>query len=109
MLATRSTAVKAHIRIVAAFLALSFVGALRLHAQAGGPVDYARDVQPLLRANCYSCHGPTQQSGNFRIDRRRDVMPNRVGANNARVVPGDPSASKVYVRVSGTKIGRAHV
>ena len=63
-------------------------------AQAPAAVDFARDVQPLLRANCYSCHGATLQSGNFRLDRRRDAMPNRVGANGARVVPGNSAASR---------------
>jgi ankyrin repeat protein len=74
-------------------------------AQTPATVDYARDVQPLLRANCYGCHGPALQNGNFRVDRRRDVMPNRVGANGARIVPGNSAASRVYARVSGTSAG----
>src|SRR5437867_888450 len=74
-------------------------------AQAPAKVDFARDVQPLLRANCFSCHGTTLQSGGFRLDRRRDSMPNRVGANGARIVPGNSTASRVYVRVSGNTAG----
>jgi hypothetical protein len=66
-----------------------------------GLVDFARDIQPLLRANCYSCHSASLQSGNFRLDRRRDSMPNRVGANGARIVPGNSAASRLYIRVSG--------
>lgn len=68
-------------------------------------VEFARDVQPLLRANCVGCHGPALQSGNFRIDRRRDVMPNRVGANGARIVPGNSAASRVFARISGPGAG----
>jgi Planctomycete cytochrome C/Ankyrin repeats (many copies) len=68
-------------------------------------VDFARDVQPLLRANCYGCHSAALASGNFRLDRRRDSMPNRVGANGARIVPGNSEASRLYVRVSGTQGG----
>src|SRR5690349_7911390 len=74
-------------------------------AQAPAAVDFARDVQPLLRANCYSCHGETLQSGNFRLDRRRDSMPNRVGANGARIVPGNSAASRLYIRVAGNQGG----
>jgi ankyrin repeat protein len=74
-------------------------------AQTPSKIDFARDVQPLLRANCYSCHGPTLQSGGFRLDRRRDSMPNRVGANGARIVPGNSAVSRVYVRVSGNTAG----
>ena len=74
-------------------------------AQTEQRVDFARDVQPMLRANCYGCHSATLANGNFRLDRRRDSMPNRVGANGARIVPGNSEASRLYVRVSGTQGG----
>jgi len=78
---------------------------LALSAQTPATIDFARDVQPLLRANCYGCHGPSLQSGGFRLDRRRDSMPNRVGANGARIVPGNSAASRIYARVSGNQLG----
>jgi hypothetical protein len=62
-------------------------------------------VQPLLRANCYGCHNASLASGNFRLDRRRDSMPNRVGANGARIVPGNSEVSRLYQRISGTQAG----
>jgi ankyrin repeat protein len=74
-------------------------------AQSEQRIDFARDVQPLLRANCYGCHSATLANGNFRLDRRRDSMPNRVGANGARIVPGNSEASRLYVRVSGSQGG----
>jgi len=74
-------------------------------AQSEPRIDYARDVQPLLSTNCYGCHSATLSNGNFRLDRRRDSMPTRVGANNARIVPGNSEASRLYVRVSGTQGG----
>ena len=73
--------------------------------QSTGKVEFARDIRPLLQANCYSCHGPSLQSGNFRLDRRRDSMPNRVGANGARIVPGNSAESRVYLRVAGSQAG----
>jgi hypothetical protein len=86
-------------------LCLGLADLAQLAAQAPAKVDYARDILPLVRANCYGCHGPSQRSGNFRMDLRRDVMPNRVGANNARIVPGNSGSSKVYLRISGTSGG----
>jgi ankyrin repeat protein len=74
-------------------------------AQSPDKIDFARDVQPLLRANCYGCHGASLQNGNFRLDRRRDSMPNRVGANGARIVPGNSAASRLYIRVSSNQAG----
>ena len=62
---------------------------IALTAQVPAKVDFARDVQPLLREHCVECHGPAQQMRGLRLDRRRDAMPNRVGANRARIVPGD--------------------
>ena len=76
-----------------------------LDGARGRRVDFARDVQPLLRANCYGCHSASLASGNFRLDRRRDSMPNRVGANGARIVPGNSEGSRLYQRVSGTQAG----
>ena len=68
-----------------------------------GADRFARDIQPLLRANCYGCHGDGLQSGNFRLDRRRDSLPNRVGANGARIVPGNSAAS----RALSPRVGQA--
>jgi ankyrin repeat protein len=74
-------------------------------AQSPERINFARDIQPLLRANCYGCHGAALQSGNFRLDRRRDSMPNRVGANGARIVPGNSTSSRLYLRMSGNQGG----
>jgi ankyrin repeat protein len=72
-------------------------------AAAQGPanVDFARDIRPIFVEHCVECHGPSQQMRGLRLDRRRDAMPNRVGANGARIVPGNSSASPVYRRLVG--------
>jgi ankyrin repeat protein len=41
----------------------------------------------------------------LRLDRRRDALPNRVGANGVRIVPGDAAKSALYRRISGTESG----
>ena len=76
-----------------------------LVAQVPARVDFARDIQPILRDHCVECHGRSQQMRGLRLDRRRDAMPNRVGANGARIVPGNSDASPLYRRVSGTQSG----
>ena len=76
-----------------------------LTAQVGTKVDFARDIQPLLREHCVECHGPSQQMRGLRLDRRRDAMPNRVGANRPRIIPGNGAGSLLYRRVSGTEAG----
>jgi ankyrin repeat protein len=89
--------------VMAAGVAVVLTG--RTSAQSPNRIDFARDVQPLLRANCYGCHNASLASGNFRLDRRRDSMPNRVGANGARIVPGNSEGSRLYQRVSGAQAG----
>jgi len=35
---------------------------------AAEPVDYLRDVKPILAKRCYACHGPFQQKSGLRLD-----------------------------------------
>jgi ankyrin repeat protein len=74
-------------------------------AQAPAKVDFGRDIQPLLREHCVECHGPSQQMRGLRLDRRRDALPNRVGANGARIVPGDSARSVLFRRLTGAQSG----
>jgi len=37
---------------------------------AAAAVDFARDVQPVLRRHCFRCHGPAKQEGSLALDRR---------------------------------------
>src|SRR5215831_19145491 len=76
-----------------------------LAAQVPTKVDFARDIQPILREHCVECHGPSQQMRGLRLDRRRDALPNRVGANGARIVPGDSARSVLFRRIMGTQSG----
>ena len=55
------------------------------------PVDFANDVQPIFREYCYNCHGPSQQSGKLRLDRRRDAMR---GGNMPSIAPGTAAVWK---------------
>ncbi|MBA4191966.1 MAG: hypothetical protein C0467_28635 [Planctomycetaceae bacterium] len=82
-----------------------------LVAACGGPgasaeepakVDFVRDVQPLFKAHCTSCHGSKQQKNGFRLDRRRDAL--RGGVAN-QVAPGNSEASHLYFRLVGDRDG----
>src|SRR5678815_3334919 len=78
---------------------------LPLGAQTPDKVDFGRDVQPIFKDRCYECHGPSQQMRGLRLDRRRDALPNRVGANGARIVPANSAGSLLFQRLTGTKAG----
>jgi ankyrin repeat protein len=74
-------------------------------AQSVKTVDFGRDVQPILREHCYGCHGPSKQLQNFRLDQRRAAMPNRVGANGARIIAGNRAGSGVYQKLTNPQQG----
>jgi ankyrin repeat protein len=73
-----------------------------LSAQAPAKVDFGRDVLPLLRQNCVGCHGPSQQMGGLRLDRRSSVMK----SFSRRIVPGSSANSFVYHRLTGSEYGQ---
>jgi ankyrin repeat protein len=79
-------------------LALSLFPAM-LVAQAPAKVDFVQDVQPILRQNCISCHGPKKQNGGMRVDRRSSAMRAR------RIVPGSSENSFLYHRASSSQFG----
>jgi Planctomycete cytochrome C len=72
-----------------------------LSAQTLAKVDFGRDVLPLLRQNCVGCHGPSQQMGGLRLDRRSSVMK----SFSRRIVPGSSANSFVYHRLTGSEYG----
>ena len=43
-------------------------------AAAAAEIDFARDVRPIFRAHCYSCHGADKQKSGLRLDNRRSAF-----------------------------------
>lgn len=66
-----------------------------------GPVDFFRDVQPLLQAKCVSCHQGERAKGGLRLDRAEAA---RRGGDSGvpGLVPGKPADSEVIVRLHAT-------
>ena len=71
-------------------------------ASAGTPVDYARDIQPLLEYHCYECHGPEKQKNGYRLDQRARAFSGLVRHN---IIPGSSRTSRVYTRVLNSQTG----
>ena len=67
-----------------------------------GAVSYSRDVQPILQANCMSCHqqgGAGEQASGFSMATYDDLMKGTSGG--AMIVPGDSAGSNLLVLMEG--------
>ena len=61
---------------------------------ANEPVDYLRDVVPVLREHCLDCHGPSEQESELRLDNMTFALLGG-GSGERAVVPG--SSEKSYL------------
>ena len=75
-------------------LALAFVALLPAAARAADPVDYRKDVKPVLQERCYACHGALAQKAKLRVDSGANLL------KGAVIVPGKPDNSELILRVS---------
>jgi hypothetical protein len=64
------------------------------------PVDFAREVRPILAKNCFACHGPddAHRAAKLRLDQRDSAVQVR-RKGKAAIVPGEPGKSMLVERV----------
>ena len=62
------------------------------------PVDFLRDVRPILAEKCLICHGPDDQKANLRLDTHEGIVGD-LGGYSA-VVPGSLDESELWWRVA---------
>ncbi len=64
-------------------------------------VDFARDVQPLLKRHCYDCHSAANRRASYRLDVR--TVARRGGdLGEPAIVPGNAAGSPLIRYVEGT-------
>ncbi len=71
-------------------------------ALADTPVDFARDIRPILSDTCYACHGPDKKAREteLRLDTKEGALVD-LGGYQA-IVPGDLKNSALYARITST-------
>src|SRR3954447_21074364 len=63
------------------------------------PVDFQKDVRPILATSCYEGHGERKQKAGLRLDRKADAL--HGGDDGPVIVPGDGAASLLVRNVAG--------
>lgn len=98
----------AHLLICLSYLAAAAVAgsppkAAPASVKVSKPVDFQKDVRPILADACYHCHGPDKNTRmvNLRLDTRDGAFEKR--KSGSPVVPGNPRASLVYQRITHEK------
>lgn len=67
---------------------------------AADDVNFNRDIKPILFSHCVACHGPDEETreAGLRLDTQAGSREDRGGYQP--IVPGDASASELYLRAS---------
>src|SRR5262249_18208926 len=81
-----------------------FASGLAQAGKADAPVDYNRDIRPILSNNCFKCHGPDpkERQAGLRLDLRSEALKPTESGRKA-IVPGKPAASALIRRINSTK------
>ncbi len=91
-------------RLFAASLLLGLLGDVRLAlgesktAGSPGPIDFQRDIRPILAEHCLSCHGNDKPEAGVRLSQRETALGK--GESGERIItPGRPEESELIRRI----------
>jgi hypothetical protein len=68
-------------------------------ADAAPPVEFNREIRPILNAHCFKCHGGVKEAGDLNLQFREQAL--KAGeTGEIAIAPGQPEASAVIDRIT---------
>jgi cytochrome c553 len=71
----------------------------KLPPPATRPVDFSKDIQPILEQNCHRCHGAQRAEADLRWDLKESAL--KGSDHGPVIVPGQSAGSRVIHLVAG--------
>lgn len=76
-------------RLASYLLAVLIIGPqVVLGQQSSEPIDFGRQIQPILAKRCYACHGPDKAEGGLRLNNRESAFERQESGKRAIVARG---------------------
>ncbi len=92
------------LRLAFTGLAILFVAPLRAQSADDDPIDFSRQIRPLLARRCFSCHGPDSGEAGLRLH-TRETATVQLDSGSTAVAPGKPDESELINRVTSEEEG----
>lgn len=74
-------------------------GLIALSTPLHAAIDFARDVRPILNANCTACHGGVKEAGEVSFIYRDQAL-GKGESGKTVIMPGNPDVSEMIARIT---------
>ncbi len=83
------------------FLVITATVSLYCGSLPAAPIDYVRDIKPILQKHCYACHGADDQEGELRLDIKSHAFLGGEGYGPS-IIPGKAKQSPLIQFINGS-------